>query len=173
MKLFLLLVILIIYSTVFSQEINKIIIDEKYDEPILIGRCDRNAFNDSNFVEWFNEEYEFYIPSFKNKKILREKLLECKITIVMGTWCSDSRMEVPGFYKVLDELEYPDESVLLITVDNKKTAPDNLVDALDIELVPTFIIYKDDEELGRITEVPETSLEGDLEIILKIKNTSK
>jgi len=31
-----------------------------------------------------------------------------------------------------------------------------------IELVPTFIFYDGDTELGRIIETPQTSIEGDL-----------
>ena len=33
---------------------------------------------------------------------------------------------------------------------------------LDIELVPTFIFYRNGEELGRIVETPEDTLEKDL-----------
>ncbi len=84
----------------------------------------------------------------------------------MGTWCSDSRREVPRFYKILDELNYPEEKVELINVDRNKVGIENSVDSLNIELVPTFIIYSKGEEIGRIIETPKESLEKDLAKIL-------
>ena len=47
---------------------------------------------------------------------------------------------------------------------NKKT-PDNLQLDLKIIRVPTFIFYKDEEEIGRYVEYPRESMEKD---ILKI-----
>jgi len=163
---------MLIYSSIFTQDINNIIIDEKYDEPILIGKCNRDAFKDSNFVQWFDEEYNIYRSFYKNKVLLREKLSKCKITIVMGTWCSDSKREVPGLYKILDELEYQDDKILLINVDHSKNVPNDLIEGLEIEFVPTIIVYMENKEIGRIIEVPENTLESDLEMFFQIKKTS-
>ncbi len=42
------------------------------------------------------------------------------------------------------------------------------VDGMEIHFVPTFIFYRNDEEIGRIVEMPYESLEKDmLEIVLK------
>jgi len=41
------------------------------------------------------------------------------------------------------------------------------IDNLDIKRVPTFIIYENGEEIGRIIETPKKSLEKDLEKIVK------
>ena len=83
----------------------------------------------------------------------------------MGTWCGDSKRETPRFYKVLDEADFNLKNLELITVNRSKKTPDNLQEGLDIIKVPTFIIYKNNKEVGRFVERVRESLEKD---ILKI-----
>lgn len=128
---------------------------------MLIGLCDRTAFADTSFAWWFNSEFENYSVDSVTLNAAA-KLNNVKITIVLGTWCSDSKREVPRFFKILDKLSFDQKNLTLICVDRKKTAPACEVEKLDIKLVPTFIIYKDDVEIGRIVETPKESLEKDL-----------
>jgi thiol-disulfide isomerase/thioredoxin len=88
------------------------------------------------------------------------------IKIVMGTWCPDSRREVPRFMRILDLWLFPSEKVTFIGVDNEKLSPVGEYDKLDIQRVPTFILYKNNIEEGRIIEIPVTSLEQDMINIL-------
>jgi len=88
------------------------------------------------------------------------------IKIVMGTWCPDSRREVPRFMKILDTWKFPSDLVTFIGVDNGKNSPIGGYEELDIQRVPTFIIYKNNVETGRIIENPVTSLEQDIVNIL-------
>lgn len=161
------LIILILFVfTVTAQERNKISIDSKSGKPMLVGLCDREAFVDSNFAWWFDSGYKFYHPDTTALNQLKKVDKNYTITIVMGTWCSDSRREVPRFYKLLDELEYQEKKIELINVDRSKSGIDNNVESLGIKLVPTFIIYSEGEEIGRIIETPKESLEKDLLKIL-------
>ena len=85
----------------------------------------------------------------------------------MGTWCSDSHEQVPRFFKVMDEAGYPADNVRIICVDREKKDGSEDVDSLNIELVPTFIFYKEGIELGRIVETPKQTMEEDIFEILK------
>ena len=59
----------------------------------------------------------------------------------------------------------------IIAVDGHKKAENGVIDGLDIQSVPTFIVYdKKGKELGRIVEHPKTTLEGDLLAILQKKS---
>ncbi|MFZ2287393.1 MAG: thioredoxin family protein [Bacteroidales bacterium] len=91
------------------------------------------------------------------------------ITIVMGTWCPDSRREVPRFMKIVDLWGFPEGKIRFIGVDINKIAPLADYNELGIERVPTFIFYENNSEKGRIIEVPVTSLEQDTQNILKGK----
>ena len=84
----------------------------------------------------------------------------------MGTWCPDSRREVPRFMRILNIWKFPVSMVTFIGVDNAKLSPVGEYDKLDIQRVPTFIIYKNNIEAGRIIENPTTSLEQDMVNIL-------
>ena len=135
---------------------------------MLIGYCTREAFSDTSFSEWWNTEYDSYEIDDTTVAELKSNFVDVEIKLVIGTWCSDSRREVPRFYKILDEIEYPSEIVNLIGVNRDKVGLADEVDGLEIHFVPTFIFYRNDEEIGRIVEMPYESLEKDmLEIIQK------
>lgn len=162
----LLIVLIMISSLIIGEDKNKIIIDSKSGKPILVGICDREAFADTNFAWWFNSGYKFYKPDEEIIKQLSKIDSTYSISIVMGTWCSDSRRETPRFYKILDEINFSEEKLKLINVDREKNGISFDVTKLNIELVPTFIFYKNGNEIGRIIESPHVSLEKDfLDII--------
>lgn len=149
-------------SNLFAQEYNTIVKDEETGEPMLIGLTTRDAFNDSSFSLWWNSTYKLYDVDSVTADKIKNFLKDIDITIVMGTWCSDSQYEIPNFYKILDDLNFPTKKLILINVDRNKKGKGDEVDSLDIELVPTIIFYKDGKELGRIVESPEESLEKDI-----------
>jgi len=161
------LLIVFLFSLVgFAQTINQHVIDQKSGKVMLVGICDREAFQDTSFAWWFNSEYENYDI---DKEALAHVKMDTEfhsITIVMGTWCSDSRREVPRFYKIMDFLKFPAEKIKLILVDRKKEAAGVDISSFNIEFVPTIIFYNDGLEIGRIIESPKESLEKDLSAIL-------
>ena len=155
-----LILVMLITASLFAQ--NKIMIEEKSGKPYLIGICNREAFSDSNFAWWFNSNYDQYQVDSSDAVELKKEINNYDITIVMGTWCSDSRREVPRFYKILDAIDYPTDKLTLINVDRKMKSIANEVDKMNIEYVPTIIIYRNEKEIGRIIETPEDILEKDL-----------
>ncbi len=158
-RIVILLLIFLGYFVVTGQ--NKIITDSKTGKPMLIGVCNREAFSDTSFAWWFNSEYDMYeVDTITLEKLQLPEALS--ITIVMGTWCSDSRREIPRFYKVLDYLKYETGKITLICVGRDKKSEGNEADNLEIKLVPTIIFYHNGKEIGRIIEVPEESLEKHL-----------
>lgn len=156
-----LLVLFFALSVIISAQ-GKIITDEKTKKPMFVGLGDRTIFEDSSFSGWFEEEYSAYKINEEIFEEVSEKLDELKITIVLGTWCSDSKREVPRFLKILDQLNFSQSKVEYIFVDRSKKGLSGEVDNLNIEYVPTIIFYKDEEEIGRIIESPDETLEEDL-----------
>jgi thiol-disulfide isomerase/thioredoxin len=117
---------------------------------------------------WYIEGYTAYQP---DQDIMAELMTidrdDLSITVVLGTWCPDSRREVPRFMKMIDLWGFPHGKIRFIGVDINKIAPLEDYSQLSIERVPTFIFYKNNIEKGRIIEVPVTSLERDTRDILK------
>jgi len=133
----------------------------------LLGYFTRRMMTSLPHSEWFQKEYDNY----KFDEAVVNKLTEAvkeglSIKIVMGSWCPDSRREVPRFMKILDYWKFPAENLVYIGVDDSKYSPIGDYDKLDIFRVPTFIFYKNNVEAGRIIEVPVTSLEQDMVDIL-------
>ncbi len=160
--------LIILFSSVsFTQDYNSIVIDDKSEKPMLIGNCTREAFDDTSFSGWWIEEYNSYEVDIETAELLKDNWDNVEITLVMGTWCSDSRREVPRFYKILDEIKYPSEVVHLINVNREMVGLEDEVDGLDIHFVPTMIFYGRGKELGRIVEMPFESLEKDMLKILQ------
>jgi len=161
-----LVIIVFLTSILFGQE-SKIVKYGETNKSMLLGTTTRDAYQDSNFSWWFNSEYNNY--NLDSSLIINYKnYFEGKtIKIILGTWCIDSRREVPRVLKILDTIKFPEDKYTFINVDRDIKGLTNEVDNLDIEFVPTIIIYEDGEELGRIIEMPEISLEKDLVKIIK------
>jgi len=144
----------------------KIETDEKSGNPMLIGICTREAFQTSDFSDWYSREYSEYSVKKDILSLIPDDYNNLKILMVMGTWCGDSRREVPRFYKILDEIKFPESNVTLVAVNRKKQGLSNETEGLNIQLVPTMIFYKNGGEIGRIIETPVKSLEEDIFDIL-------
>ncbi len=120
---------------------------------------------------------QWYLPGFDGYQCNGETLMnlaalktpDISIKIVLGTWCPDSRREVPRFMRILNDWNFPLLKVQMIGVDDSRQSPVTEFGTLDIQRVPTFIIYKNNIEAGRIIENPLTSLEQDLVNILTSK----
>lgn len=164
-KVFFLILTLVISITLSAQDFNQITTDEMSNEEIILGYCNRDGLLTEPFNSWFEPEYENYEMDTETlDQISAESMENMNIKIVLGTWCSDSQREVPRFYKMMDYLDFTDFEVL--AVNRAKLAEGTEVDDLYVDFVPTFIFYKNGQEIGRIIESPEESLEKDMVNIL-------
>lgn len=133
----------------------------------LLGYINASQFSRPPHSEWFVRGFDEYMPVQEViTQLSRIDNKDLSIKIVMGTWCPDSRREVPRFMKIMDLLQFPAGNVVFVGVDNTKIAPVGGYDTLQIERVPTFIIMQNKVEAGRIIENPVTSLEQDILNIL-------
>jgi thiol-disulfide isomerase/thioredoxin len=133
----------------------------------ILGYFNRERLTHYPYSTWYQTGYDDYQPSTEALNNLMDISQEnISIKIVMGIWCPDSRREVPKYLKVLDAWKFPPDKVTFIGVDDAKQSPVGEYTNLDIMRVPTFIIYKNNIEAGRIIENPVTSLEQDMVNIL-------
>lgn len=157
------LIILLSVSFSLKAQKNSRTLDTKSDKEILIGICDREGLTAKPFSKWFKKEYRRYHPKRKIiNRIKKDSINKFDIVIVMATWCGDSQREVPRFYKILDKVNYDESKLIVMCVDRNKEAPKARISKLNIERVPTIIIYLRGKEIGRIIETPEKNLEEDL-----------
>jgi hypothetical protein len=162
------LVLLLTSIWVFSQSnnLNRKIMDPKAEQEILIGYCTRDGLMSSAFATYLTDEHDKYKPDMKIVQEILPKIEDITITVIMGTWCDDSRQQVPRFFKILDALEVTGPPVTIICVDKDKKGGPVSLDGMNLDKVPTFIFYRDKKELGRIIETPAVTLEQDILAIL-------
>lgn len=149
-----------------DKPLNQIAIDESRGQPMLLGLCDRRGFEHPNFKGWFQAGYTGYEVDWESLAPVQDRAQAVEMTVFMGTWCGDSRREVPRLYKILDTLDYEYSNLTLINVDRNKKSPGGEEAGRDIHHVPTIICFRDGREIGRIVEYPVQSLEKDLAQIL-------
>ncbi|MCP4909334.1 MAG: thioredoxin family protein [Bacteroidetes bacterium] len=164
-NLLFILVVLVGYEAI--GQMNSTVVDINTGEKMLMGYCDKKGLEKGVYGAYFDSQYDIYNPSDSYISKISDKIDEYEITIVLGTWCIDSKKEVPHFYKVLNEAGYNDKRVKVIAVNKRKEAILVDINDLNIERVPTMIIYKDDKEVGRIIESPKKSHEQDLWKIIR------
>jgi thiol-disulfide isomerase/thioredoxin len=133
----------------------------------LLGYFAKDQLTRPPYSEWYMKGYdEYQLNADAVNKLTDISKNNITIKIVLGTWCPDSRREVPRFMRILDVWQFPSDKVTFIGVDNVKLSPVGEYEKLDIQRVPTFIFYRNNIESGRIIENPVTSLEQDIVNIL-------
>lgn len=151
-----------------AQEMNQTKVDDRIERSILFGRVTLDGLNDTLCANWFKPEFKAYNLDTEILSELKEMdLTGLKMVLVLGTWCHDSHLQVPRMIKLLKSIEFPMSDLNLFAMDTNKKAPGIDVQAIDVKLVPSLIVYKGTKELGRIIESPKVSLEADLLEILK------
>jgi thiol-disulfide isomerase/thioredoxin len=114
--------------------------------------------------------YEKYEPDGSALDRLRQSASalenDLAIDVIFGSWCGDSREQVPKFLKIQHEIGRKLLPAKLLAVDRSKKNPEDAVAGKGIERVPTFIVYWKGVEIGRIVETPKSSVEADLAEIL-------
>ncbi|WP_293300728.1 thioredoxin family protein [Pedobacter sp. UBA4863] len=154
-----------------SQEINKKLEDQIKHKQIMLNQCSREGLVEfPEFKASYDANYENYNIDSTTVPQLIKLMKGKKIKVVLGTWCGDSKYQVPNFLKVTDAAKVKEDDVSFIAVNGDKKAENGLIGDLDIQRVPTFIVTdKQGKEIGRIVEHPKKSLELDLVDILTAK----
>jgi hypothetical protein len=108
-----------------------------------------------------------YDPKPEFIERLRGLTREVRIEVFLGAWCSDSKAHVSEYFKVLELADTPliQTSYIAVPEDKAKRAP--FYGDKDIMKIPTFIVFVDGLEKGRIIEVPAKSVEEDLVEIIE------
>ncbi len=162
------LIILLLLSTIaFSQPINRYF-EGANGRITLLGQASLDRFKEDPFQEWYIKNHDEYeVDQSQNVDLSKAD----SITIFMGTWCGDSKREVPRFVKILESQNYDLSKLKIMCLNtgfqNYKQAPEREERGVNIHRVPTFIFHDvEGEEIGRIVEEPVETLEQDIITVL-------
>lgn len=148
-------------SQTLNQEITK-----DGASPFLLGKIDKNGLTSENYNSWFTKNYDDYNIDESIIQLLEPKLKAYHITLFMGTWCGDSKLEVPRLYKILEACNFPTDQLTVVALSSEpymyKQSPNHEEAGLNIHRVPTVIFYKNRKEVNRIVEHPIETFEKDI-----------
>lgn len=118
----------------------------------------------------FRQNRETYQPQEAWLSFLRKATARYTLVVAMGTWCSDSREQVPRLLKIHEVLgkKSPFSQITLLGIDrSKKVVPAAAFPFGLVERVPTIVVTFGGAEVGRVVETPlSPTLEEDLVRIL-------
>jgi tetratricopeptide (TPR) repeat protein len=138
---------------------------------MLLGHCGISMLRSNNYKDWYNQSYNSYVIDTNYIAQLKPLLKSKTIEIFLGTWCGDSKREVPRMLKILASANVDTSAIKLIFVNNTtvsyKQSPQHEEANKNIHHVPTFIFYDGKKDIGRIVESPVVTLEKDMAAILQ------
>ncbi len=103
----------------------------------------------------FMRIYETYRPDLALVEKIHEALPDARVVTVSAYWCGDCIWNVPKMARIAEHLPSWEFEIY--------TQEDERAQALDVFAIPTFVVYRDGKEVGRIVENPKSaSLEKDL-----------
>lgn len=164
------LITLLLFTTFsFSQTLNKEITYNE-NKVMLVGEINKKGLSKAPYNEWFDKNHGTYLVNEKITKAIKDSLKDYTIKAFLGTWCGDSKKEVPRFYSVLEAAKYPMHQLEVFALDRSdeayKQGPNGEEKGMDVHRVPTFIFYKNGKEVSRIVEHPKETLERDIQKIV-------
>ncbi len=167
------LVTVFLISIYVSAQNNYQTISLENGSSYLVGKIDPNALKAEPYNTWYRQNHTDYQVDSTLLNTHKTALNSHKILLFMGTWCGDSKREVPRFIKILETMDFPSENLKIVALDRRKEhykkSPSGEEWGLNIIKVPTFIFYKNGKEVNRIVESPIGSLEEDIVKIIDDK----
>ncbi len=159
-------------ATLYSCSNSKLyeITKEDSGTKIVTGKFERALFHsDADLKSWFEFNYAGYEVDHAQIPEIKTRAQNVRYMIILGTWCSDSKKQIPRLLKIFDAANIDSSSIELHGVDRLKQSEEGISKKYSVEKVPTIIVLKEGKEIGRIVEEPHETLEKDLIQILKIQ----
>lgn len=133
-----------------------------------VDKSKNNLLGDIQIQNLFTEYplFKFRYDNYEvTDRINLSDLEDISVVIIFGTWCHDSKREVPRMLRILDSAGVGTEQLSLIGVDINKTEPKGREKLYNLRNTPTLILLRNGKEVGRIIERPNVSLEADLIVL--------
>jgi len=128
-------------------------------DEFLTGPVTESQIREIKIFDIYTIRYQTDESSINKLNAVQDSIL---IDVYMGTWCHDSKREVPALFKIMETLDNPLISASYTALEYKRRGPKEIIEENNIKRTPTFIVYKNGKEVGRIIEEAKISVEADL-----------
>ena len=135
---------------------------EPHGTKIVVGRFTRLLLESDSSFSWYRSSYDAFNPDSATIVYLSTAAQHVHFTVFGGTWCGDTKHELPRFFKTVSLSHIPEANIEMYGVDRSKKSKDGLTEKYGITNVPTFILFSNGKEIGRIVESTKSGMEFDL-----------
>lgn len=158
-----------LFILLFSMQCSspkQIVSTDHKNNKVIQGEVSLKQLYDDSAFDWFKNVKPITNTTDSTLLALKKAKQDYTMVIALGTWCGDTKVLLPEIYTTLQYIQYPEKKLKCIGFDRDKNGVANEKSMYKITNLPTIIFYKNNIELGRITEAPHKSLAYDwLEII--------
>lgn len=148
--LFQILILAFIANTAFAQTAD--VTKDAEGNKILKGFISRQELQTDSSFTWFAQNSKGYTPDASAVAALKGAKDSVYILAFGGTWCGDTKFILPKFFALADASGISPDHITLVGVDHNKKTVQHLSETFNITNVPTFIVLKNGQELGRVVE---------------------
>ena len=125
---------------------------------IIKGFISKKELTTDAAFPWFAENIKGYTPQASAVTAFKEAKDSIHILAFGGTWCGDTKALIPKFYSLTDAAGFSEDRITLLGVDRNKKTINHLAEAFAVTRVPTFIVLKNGQEIGRVVEYGKTGM---------------
>ena len=119
---------------------------------VVKGFLTKKDFVTDTAFSWFTKNQQGYTPDQKALQALRTNKDSVNVIAFGGTWCHDTQFILPKFFLLADAAGLSGDRITVIGVDHNKQSLQHLSEAFHITNVPTIIVMKNGQEIGRVIE---------------------
>ena len=149
-KIFSLAIVLFSAAIVFAQSAE--ISHDAGGNKVIKGFMTKQELAADSSFKWFAENQKGYTPEQGALQAFKANKDSINIVAFGGTWCGDTKYILPKFFALTDAAGFSQDRVTLLGVDHSKKTIQHLAEAFGVTNVPTFIVMKNGQEIGRVVE---------------------
>ena len=148
---------------------------------VLLFIREANAFSEQVEPDYNQQslfaEYDVFKEGYDDYKVSEEELEfvaglpdNVEIKVFFGTWCHDSKREVP---RLLKSFQSKSDIIKLYSLDHQKSHESGLEKTYKVKYTPTIVVLVDGQEVGRIVEHPEATIAEDISVFVGNANSAE
>ena len=132
----------------------------------LLGHVTREQVR--NYASWQSLFAQPYSPDPGAIVTIKANADSVTVLLVMATWCPDSKRELPRFFAIMDGVGMDEAMLTMVGVDRTKIDTEGLTAKWSVTRVPTFVLLRNGQEVGRVVEKTPVgaTLEGEIARLL-------
>lgn len=155
---------LIILSTILLVQVA--FVQDERDQALITGRINEKLLQSNRNFAWFNANYSNYTCNASAITELAKLGGTIHFIAFGGSWNEGTKTLLPQFYKAIDEAKINRGRVILYFLDRDFRSQQGFEASFGITNLPTILVMKGNEEIGRISAIPSNPIEAELADLL-------